>query len=106
MHVRPPGTDFAGTPAQSGLASSCIGQEKHPSFTCKRVQSQAHTDARMCMRALITVERHRSTPSSYLVGPHAVVVLENLPGISEVRVEHEGLYRAILSYRWKDPGTH
>lgn len=58
------------------------------------------------MRALITVERHRSTPSSYLVGPHAVVVLENLPGISEVRVEHEGLYRAILSYRWKDPGTH
>jgi hypothetical protein len=29
-----------------------------------------------------------------------------LPGISEVRIEHEGLARAILSYRWKDPGTH
>jgi len=29
-----------------------------------------------------------------------------LPGISEVRIEHEGLARAILTYRWKDPGTH
>lgn len=58
------------------------------------------------MRTQITVERSRSTPSSYLVGPHALVLLEGLPGISEVRIEHEGLARAILSYRWKDPGTH
>ena len=57
------------------------------------------------MRTQITVERSRSTPSSYLVGPHALVLLEGLPGISEVRIEHEGLARAILSYRWKDPGT-
>jgi hypothetical protein len=58
------------------------------------------------MRALITVERHRSMPNSYLVGPHAAVLLEGLPGVSEVRIEHEGLYRAILSYRWKDSGIH
>jgi hypothetical protein len=58
------------------------------------------------MRALITVERHRSMPSAYLVGPHAVVLLEGLPGVSEVRIEHEGIARAILSYRWKDPGIH
>lgn len=58
------------------------------------------------MRALITVERHRSMPSPYLVGPHAVILLEGLPGVSEVRIEHEGLARAILSYRWKDPGVH
>lgn len=58
------------------------------------------------MRALITVERHRSIPSSYLVGPQAVLILESLPGISEIRVEHEGTHRAVLSYRWRDPGTH
>ncbi len=58
------------------------------------------------MRALITVERHRSTPGPYLVGPQAAVLLDGLPGISEVRIEHEGIYRAILSYRWKDPGIH
>jgi hypothetical protein len=58
------------------------------------------------MRALITVERHRSTPSSYLVGAHAVGVLEGLPGVSEVRLEHEGTHRATLSYRWRDPGIH
>ncbi len=75
-------------------------------FTREGVNSRVQFAARMCMRALITVERHRSTPSSYLVGPHAVVLLESLPGISEVRVEHEGIYRAVLSYRWKDPGIH
>ena len=58
------------------------------------------------MRALVTIERHRSVPSSYLVGPHAIAVLEGLPGVSDVRVEHEGIHRATLSYRWKDPGTH
>jgi hypothetical protein len=58
------------------------------------------------MRALITVERHRSMPSAYLVGPNAVDLLEGLPGVSEVRIEHEGLARAILSYRWRDPGIH
>ncbi len=58
------------------------------------------------MRALITVERHRSMPSAYLVGPRAVMLLEGLPGVSEVRIEHEGLARARLSYRWKDPGIH
>ncbi len=58
------------------------------------------------MRAHITVERHRSTPSAYLVGPHALVFLEGLPGVSEVRIEYEGLARAILSYRWRDPGIH
>jgi|KBSMisStaDraftv2_1062788.scaffolds.fasta_scaffold59123_4 hypothetical protein len=59
------------------------------------------------MRALITVERHRSTTtSSSLLGSHATLVLESLPGISEIRVEHEGAHRAVLSYRWRDPGTH
>lgn len=57
-------------------------------------------------RTQITVERARSMPSTYLVGPHALVLLEAVPGISEVRIEHEGVTRAILSYRWKDPGTH
>jgi hypothetical protein len=58
------------------------------------------------MRAVIIVERHRSKPSVFLVGPKAATVLETLPGISEIRVESEGAYRATLSYRWKDPGTH
>lgn len=58
------------------------------------------------MRAQIKVERHRSAPSSYLVGPQALAFLEGLPGVSEVRIEHEGAARAILSYRWKDPGVH
>lgn len=58
------------------------------------------------MRALITVERHRSIPSSLLVGPRAAMILESLPGVSDIRVEHEGAYRAVLSYRWRDPGTH
>jgi hypothetical protein len=58
------------------------------------------------MRAQITVERSRSMPSPYRVGPNALTVLEGLPGISEVRIEHEGFTRAILSYRWKDSGTH
>lgn len=58
------------------------------------------------MRAVITVERHRSMPSPYLVGPQALVFLQTLPGISDVRVDHEGASRAVLSYQWKDPGTH
>jgi len=58
------------------------------------------------MRAQITVERSRSAPGTDPVGRHALVLLEGLPGISEVRIEHEGLARAILTYRWKDPGTH
>jgi hypothetical protein len=58
------------------------------------------------MRAMITVERQRSTASSFLVGPHALTVLESLPGVSEIRIEHEGITRAVLSYRWRDPGTH
>ncbi|HEV7489805.1 MAG TPA: hypothetical protein VGO25_03300 [Rhodanobacteraceae bacterium] len=34
------------------------------------------------------------------------MILESLPGVSDIRVEHEGAYRAVLSYRWRDPGTH
>jgi hypothetical protein len=58
------------------------------------------------MRAVITVQRHRSVPSSYLVGGPAVGVLENIPGVSEVRLESEGTHRATISYRWQDPGIH
>jgi hypothetical protein len=58
------------------------------------------------MRAQIKIERSRSTPGTDPVGRHALVLLEGLPGISDVRIEHEGLARAVLSYRWKDPGTH
>src|ERR1700752_3155049 len=72
-------------------------------FTSLSVQSRAHTDTRTCMRAVITVERHRSTPSSYLVGPQALTFLQTLPGVSDVRVDHEGTSRAVLSYRWRDP---
>ncbi len=57
------------------------------------------------MRAQITVERSRSTPSAYLVGPTALILLERLPGISEVRIEREGLTSAVLSYRRNDAGT-
>jgi len=58
------------------------------------------------MRALVTVQRHRSAPSSYLVGRPAVLVLESLPGISDVRLESEGAHRATISYQWRDPGIH
>jgi hypothetical protein len=58
------------------------------------------------MRAVITVQRHRSAPSSYLVGAPAVVLLQRMPGVSDVRVESEGAHRATISYRWKDPGIH
>lgn len=58
------------------------------------------------MRALITVERRHSPASSFLVGPRALAVLESLPGVSEIRIEHEGATRAVLSYRWRDPGIH
>ncbi len=58
------------------------------------------------MRAQITIERSRSAPNAHLVGPTALILLTGMPGISEVRIEYEGLTRAILSYRWKDPGTH
>ncbi|MET0231430.1 MAG: hypothetical protein ABW186_10905 [Rhodanobacteraceae bacterium] len=58
------------------------------------------------MRAVITVQRHRSAPSSYLVGAPAVRLLEGLPGVSDVKVESEGAHRATISYHWKDPGIH
>jgi hypothetical protein len=57
------------------------------------------------MRAQITIERSRSNPSAYLVGPTALILLERVPGISEVRIEREGLTSAVLSYRWGDAGT-
>jgi hypothetical protein len=57
------------------------------------------------MRALITVERHRSNISSFLVGNAAVALLETQPGISEVRIERETSHRATISYRWRDPGV-
>lgn len=60
----------------------------------------------MGMRAVIIVERHRSKPSGFLVGPQAAILLETLPGISEIRVESENTCRATISYRWKDPGIH
>jgi hypothetical protein len=53
------------------------------------------------MRATITVRRHRSAPSSRLVGYETVELLETLPGISEIRVEREDSCRAIVSYRWQ-----
>jgi hypothetical protein len=58
------------------------------------------------MRAVITIERHRSSVDSFLVGQPAVDLLETLPGISEIRVEHEDGHRATISYRWKDTGVH
>jgi hypothetical protein len=33
------------------------------------------------------------------------MLLERLPGISEVRIEREGLTNAVLSYRWSNAGT-
>jgi hypothetical protein len=58
------------------------------------------------MRAIITVEHQRSNDESLHVGQPAVDLLETLPGISEVRVEHEDRLRAVISYRWRDPGVH
>lgn len=57
------------------------------------------------MRATITVRRRRSAPSSYLVGHQTATLLQSLPGVSDIRVESEDACRAVLSYRWRDPGT-
>lgn len=58
------------------------------------------------MRAVITIERHRSNADSLLVGQPAVDLLETLPGVSDIRIEHEDSHRATISYRWRDPGIH
>ncbi len=57
------------------------------------------------MRAVITVQRNRPVPGSHLVGPEADVLLQSLPGISEIRLEREDASRATISYQWKDPGV-
>lgn len=57
------------------------------------------------MRAVITVQRNRPTPGSHLVGPEAAILLQTLPGVSEICVEREDASRATISYRWKDPGV-
>jgi len=57
------------------------------------------------MRAVIDVKRDRSAQGSYLIGARAVVVLTDVPGISEIRIEREGSSRATISYQWKDPGV-
>ena len=56
------------------------------------------------MRAVIVVRHSRSDPSPFEVGPQAMMVLESLPGVSEIRVDSEDSDRATLSYRWTDPG--
>lgn len=56
------------------------------------------------MRAVIVVRHSRTHPSPLEVGPQAMMVLEALPGVSEIRVDSEDSDRATLSYRWKDPG--
>jgi hypothetical protein len=56
------------------------------------------------MRATITVRRHRSAPSSNLVGFETVELLESLPGISDIRVEREDPCKAVVSYRWQPKG--
>jgi hypothetical protein len=56
------------------------------------------------MRAVIMVRHSRLYPSPFEVGPQAIMILESLPGVSEIRIDREDLDRATLSYRWKDPG--
>lgn len=58
------------------------------------------------MRVVIYVRHHRSHPSPYDIGPQATMVLESLPGVSQIRVDHEEAHRATISYKWKDPGVH
>jgi hypothetical protein len=53
------------------------------------------------MRATITVRRHRSAPSSWLVGHQTVEMLGTLPGFSDIRVEREDSCKAVVSYRWQ-----
>ena len=57
------------------------------------------------MGAVIVARHNRQDPSPFEVGPQAMMVLESLPGVSEVRVDSEDLDRATLSYRWKDPAS-
>ena len=53
------------------------------------------------MRATITVRRHRSSPSSWLVGHQTVEMLGKLPGVCDIRVEREDSCKAVVSYRWQ-----
>src|SRR4051812_28667023 len=114
MPIRPESIALSGRMAcvESGdLRNSAVkhllcGIGGHRSFTPMRVDSPTAIHQRNAMRAQITVERHRSNVSSFLVGHPAVALLETLPGISEIRVEREDSHRATISYRWKDPGVH
>ena len=58
------------------------------------------------MRAVILVRHQRSHPSPNEVGPQAAMVLESLPGVSQIRFDREEAHRATISYKWKDPGIH
>jgi hypothetical protein len=58
------------------------------------------------VRAVIIVRRQRSHPSPYDIGPQATMVLESLPGVSQIRVDREEAHRATISYKWSDPGVH
>jgi len=58
------------------------------------------------MRVVIFVRHHRSHPSPYDIGPQVTMVLESLPGVSQIRVDREEAHRATISYKWKDPGIH
>ena len=58
------------------------------------------------MRAVIVVRRHRSHPSPSDIGPQATLVLESLPGVSQIRIDREEAHQATISYKWKDPGVH
>jgi hypothetical protein len=60
----------------------------------------------MHMRAVIVIRHCPARASPHDVGAQAVIVLESLPGVSEVRIDHEDSNRATISYRWKDPGVH
>ena len=58
------------------------------------------------MRAVIVVRHHRLLPSPYDIGPQAAMVLESLPGVSQIRIDREEPHRATISYKWSDPGVH
>jgi len=58
------------------------------------------------MRQIITVERSRSSLSSYLIWQDAAGVLGGIAGISEIQLEHQDSNRATISYEWEGPDEH
>jgi hypothetical protein len=54
------------------------------------------------MRANITVARHRTSVSSYLVGADAIAILSSIEGISAVQLDSQYIDGATLSYECGD----